>query len=233
MLLTDHDLERATAAAGLLAEPSRARLLLELEPEPLSVNELAARLGLAQPRVSTQLAALRAAGWVGPEAQGRQRRYRLLAARVPDAIRALADAAPVAPVAARKAPLTRKPRPDEPARAARTCYDHLAGVAGVTLCAALLERGWLAPVAGRGQHQPDYALTDLGRRELAARGVALPAPGGRRLAYACPDWTEARPHVAGALGAALLDGLRAAGVVTTQPGTRLARVEGDLAGWLG
>lgn len=234
MILTDTDIARAVEAAGLLAEPVRTQLLLELEAGALSVNELAARLGLAQPRASAHLAVLRDAGWVAPLASGRQRRYQLCLPRVPDVIRDLAALNASAPPQPRRtSALTRKPRASEPARAARTCYDHLAGVAGVALCDGLLARGWLEPVAGRGRHQPDYALTEVGRAALTTRGVQLPEPqrGSRRLAYACPDWTEARPHVGGALGAAILERLYADGFVRQEPGTRLAHVERELAAW--
>jgi hypothetical protein len=166
---------------------------------------------------------------------GRQRHYQLRLPRVPDVIRELAtldDRATSQPP--RRIGLARKPRPSEPARVARTCYDHLAGVAGVALCDGLLTRGWLEPVAGRGRHQPDYALTGVGRAALTARGVRLSElqRASRRLAYACPDWTEARPHVGGALGAALLERLYIDGFVRQEPGTRLAHVERDLAEWL-
>jgi hypothetical protein len=106
-------------------------------------------------------------------------------------------------------------------------------VAGVALCDGLLARGWLEPVAGQGRHQPDYALTEAGRAALTARGVQTPSTqrASRRLAYACPDWTEARPHVGGALGAAILERLYADGFVRQEPGTRLAHLERDLAEW--
>jgi hypothetical protein len=71
------------------------------------------------------------------------------------------------------------------------------------------------------------------RLALPAGGGRRPAPprARRRLAYACPDWTEARPHVGGALGAAILERLYADGFVRQEPGTRLAHVERDLAAW--
>lgn len=129
----------------------------------------------------------------------------------------------------------RRPGPSDPMRHARTCYDHLAGVAGVQVCSALLERGWITPVTDtRGTHQPAYELTETGRTGLAALGVDLPASrGSRRFAYACPDWTEPHPHIAGALGAAILDALIAGGYASRQPGTRTVQIERPIAEWLG
>ncbi|HEX7102288.1 MAG TPA: hypothetical protein VF201_06555 [Nitrolancea sp.] len=129
----------------------------------------------------------------------------------------------------------RKPHPDEPLRHARSCYDHLAGVAGIQLSDALLRHGWIAPITDdRGTYQPAYTLTDSGRAALEARGVAIPsaAHNQRRFAYACPDWTEPGAHVGGALGAAILDRLVAAGVVTRMPGDRTLHISGDLTAWI-
>lgn len=129
----------------------------------------------------------------------------------------------------------RKPQADEPLRHARTCYDHLAGVAGVQLSDAFLRHGWLEPVVDRrGSHQPGYVLTESGRTALTARGVVLSSANRpqRRFAYACPDWTEPGAHIGGALGAAILDRLMETGVVTRLPGDRTVRLNGDLERWL-
>jgi hypothetical protein len=129
----------------------------------------------------------------------------------------------------------RKPKPDEPLRHARSCYDHLAGVAGIQLSDALLRHGWIAPVSDeRGTHKPAYALTDSGRAALEARGVAIPsaARNQRRFAYACPDWTEPGAHLGGALGAAILDRLVEDGIVTRLPGDRTLLLGGNLIEWI-
>jgi hypothetical protein len=129
----------------------------------------------------------------------------------------------------------RKPGPDEPMRHARSCYDHLAGVAGIQLSEALIRHDWIEPITDqRGRHQPAYALTESGRAALAARGVALPSHDGtkRRFAFACPDWTEPGAHIGGALGAAILDRLVEDGIVTRLPGDRTLILSGDLDAWL-
>src|SRR6185437_6178715 len=87
-------------------------------------------------------------------------------------------------------------------RTARTCYDHLAGRIAVSLERALVRRQLLSP-AGES-----YELSSPGRswflRELGIATDAL-ALQRRALARQCIDWTERRPHVGGALGAALLN----------------------------
>lgn len=230
--------ERISRAAWLLSDPLRASLLLALTEGPRSVSELTAQLSALQPRVSSHLAILRRAGWVEVLSEGRQRRYRLASPRIAELTRALASAGgednrPTTPSRARDG--SRGARITGPIREARTCYDHLAGVAGVALCATLLERGWIEPVKGcTGSFQPDYALTDAGRAALTARGVEIPPQKARqrRFAYACPDWTERSPHLAGALGAAILRRLENAGIVTRSDSTRAVTLSGDLAAWL-
>jgi hypothetical protein len=95
--------------------------------------------------------------------------------------------------------------PNTPARlrAARTCYDHMAGAVAVSLHDRFRERGWLS------SSSPDdaYALTREGAAAFVSLGIDVLAARSlrRRFAYPCVDWSERRPHLAGALGAALLD----------------------------
>ncbi len=111
----------------------------------------------------------------------------------------------------------REVRLNSPLRQARTCYTHLAGLAGVTLADALLSRGWIEE-AGISRSRVDYRLTPSGEKALLDRGVVIPVPSRtRRYAYGCVDWTERRCHLAGALGAAILERLFAGGVVARFP----------------
>lgn len=84
-------------------------------------------------------------------------------------------------------------------RAARTCYDHIAGTLGVALHDRLHVLEWL-----RGED--DYDVTLKGATALSCLGIDLDAVRAlrRRFAPACLDWSERRPHVGGALGAAML-----------------------------
>ena len=88
----------------------------------------------------------------------------------------------------------------ESLRLARTCYDHAAGELGVQWHDRLFERGWLNKGAGKGE----YDLSATGRQALAGYGIDISLPRRRKLAYPCIDWSERRPHLAGALGSALL-----------------------------
>jgi DNA-binding transcriptional ArsR family regulator len=231
------DAARAAAQAGkLLASPLRMRLLMILNQEgALAVSDLVALLGAPQPRVSAHLALLRQAGWVEGVTQGRQRLYRITSPQITDAIQML-SALPSKRAASRRAQRREKRNSAVEARLreARTCYDHLAGKVGVWLCEQLLQRKWLVPVmVQRGKYQPEYGLTEAGEKALISRGVQLLRPSGRRrFAYACPDWTERRPHLGGTLGAMLLQALEEAKLVQRLPGTRAVEVQRDLSQWL-
>ena len=216
--------------AAALADPARLALLAALLEGEATVTELAARLDLAQPRVSTHLARLRAVGLVAPVAMGRHRAYAVNAARVKpllDALYATGPAAVVRP--GRQA--GRERRRDTPLRRARTCYDHLAGVAGVTLLDRMRQRKW---VTEHAEDRPGYRLTPAGTRALTRRGVALgdATTSRRQFATACLDWTERRPHLGGALGAGVLEALKARGYVRRTPGARVIRITRPLTDWL-
>jgi hypothetical protein len=88
-------------------------------------------------------------------------------------------------------------------RWARTCYDHMAGTLAVLLHDYMLGAEW---IAGDMHDDLSYELTTRGVHEFAALGVDAPSlqSGRRRLVYPCLDWSERRPHVGGAVGAALL-----------------------------
>jgi hypothetical protein len=134
--------------------------------------------------------------------------------------------APRSPGAAREV------RRNSAMRQARSCYDHLAGVAGVQLLEAMLRLDWLR---AQGDRRPRYRLTPQGAQALVARGVDIARVyGGRRaFAYGCLDWTERRPHLAGALGAAILTALEASGGVRRVAGSRTVVLLQPLTNWLG
>jgi hypothetical protein len=76
----------------------------------------------------------------------------------------------------------------------------MAGTLAVALNDHFLAAGWLLDDDGR------YALSADGEARFAALGLDLAALRGQRRRFACPclDWSERRPHLGGALGAALL-----------------------------
>jgi DNA-binding transcriptional ArsR family regulator len=108
-------------------------------------------------------------------------------------------------------------------RAARTCYDHMAGALGVALHHRMLNLDWLAADPSR---EGAYLLTSQGENGFEELGVELSAQrtSRRRVAFACIDWSERRPHVGGTVGAALLTLALKRRWVTPDPDTRALAV---------
>jgi DNA-binding transcriptional ArsR family regulator len=184
------------AVAALIADPSRAAMLDGLTGGvPLTAGELARLAGVAPSTASEHLERLERGGLVVSERYGRSRHVRLAGVHVAHALEALAAIAPP-----KRATGLRAWQHGEALRAARSCYDHLAGVAGVALADALVARRLLEPGDG------GFAITRAGEEELAGFGLDIGTIRGARrtTAGACLDWSERRPHVSGALGAALL-----------------------------
>jgi hypothetical protein len=151
---------------------------------------------------SEHLSRLREGGLVEMVAAGRHRYYRLANADVARALEVLAVISPRTPIRS-----LRQSRSAAALAVARTCYDHLAGQVGVALHDALVSKGSLVPDGER------YLLTEAGAALLDEIGVARDGPGrpGSRRPFArpCLDFTERRPHLAGALAAALCERLLA------------------------
>ena len=185
-----------------LAEPVRLRILVELlGGPPLPAGALAARVGVAPSTVSAHLARLEDAGLIALERQGRARLARLAGPAVADAVESLLRLTGEAPVSSWSAHDRRTAM-----RAARSCYDHLAGRAGVGLADAILERGWV--MDGDGVWS---AAAGAPEGISALLGIPVEVATSRRpILRPCADWTERRPHIAGRLGEALLSGMLAA-----------------------
>ena len=127
------------AAAALLAEPTRATLVTSVIADgELPVTDLAARAHVAPSTASEHLARLVAGGFLTCEKHGRHRYYRLADPAVAAAVEALALVAPQPPVRS-----LREATRSQLLRAARTCYDHLAGRIGVALADSLERDGTL------------------------------------------------------------------------------------------
>ncbi|MFG1265222.1 helix-turn-helix transcriptional regulator [Xanthobacter aminoxidans] len=183
--------------ARLIGDVARANILSALMGgQALTAGELAHRAGVTPQTTSGHLARLAEAELVKVEKQGRHRYYRLASADVAQALHALMTVAAGGPK--RHRPIG--PR-DAALRLARTCYDHMAGRLAVALADSLCTNGHVVLTDGAG------LVTDTGRRLLCDFGVALDdgAKGRRPLCRTCLDWSERRPHLAGRLGAALLD----------------------------
>lgn len=186
----------------VLGEPARLRILHELfGGTPLPAGALATRLGLAPSTVSAHLAKLQDAGLIHIEQQGRARLASLADPAVAAAVEALLQLSGEASVNSltgfdRRAAM----------REARSCYDHLAGRAGVFIAEVALERGWVADTAGTWTLPNGEDVTAIG--DGLGLGLALHWQRSARPAVRpCADWTERTPHIAGRLGQSILNAM--------------------------
>jgi len=231
----------ASRIAAAIGEPARARILYcLLDGHARTSTELALVAEVSPSTASVHLTHLKDRGLVRVLAQGKHRYYSLEGAHTAAALEALMV---VATGPDNRFVSTTPQR----LRAARTCYDHMAGTIAVALHDRFEQRGWLAlapeaatrrnttdangggekrAVRGGDKHMSQgggkrtntagkradnatafaYDITPVGERALAAFGIDIEATRAlrRRFAYGCVDWSERKLHIAGALGAALL-----------------------------
>jgi DNA-binding transcriptional ArsR family regulator len=214
-----HPFPGLSRLGALLADPGRAAMLWSLmDGSARPAGELTLIAGLSPSAASAHLARLTDGGLLALDVRGRHRYYRIASPDIATALEALANVAhaalaqPAAPRTARTVPLEM--------RYARTCYDHLAGELAVQVFERLLARGWLTA--------RDDALdaTALGVAQFAHWGIDVASQRQRRRRFACHclDWSERRPHLGGALGAALLDSFRAQGWIEAAGKPRVLRI---------
>jgi DNA-binding transcriptional ArsR family regulator len=184
--------------AALVGDPARCNMLTALMTgRALTASELAQEAGITPQTASSHLAKLEAGGLIEPEKQGRHRYYRLSDPDVADVLEGLQG------IAARAGHMRVRTGPKDPAlRRARICYDHLAGDLGVQMLDSMRRQKLIR------QTKQAIELTGEGRRfiaeELQIDADALTHPR-RPVCKACLDWSERRHHLAGTLGAAVMD----------------------------
>jgi len=193
MNVEDHADVAVSRIAAAIGEPARARMLFSLvDGHARTSTELAIVADVSPSTASVHLNRLRAEHLVKVHVQGKHHYYSLEGPNVASALEGLS-------VLAGRSREKFVPNTPSRLRAARTCYDHLAGTVGVSLHDRFKTLRWLSGDIA-------YDLTPDGRKAFEALGIDLEATRAlrRRFAYACLDWSERRPHVGGALAAAIL-----------------------------
>jgi DNA-binding transcriptional ArsR family regulator len=183
--------------AALAGDPARANILTALlDGRAMTATELAYAARVTPQTTSAHLAKLTEAGLITAMPQGRHRYFKLASPRVAQMLESIVAVA--GDNRPRFRPLSRMATQ---LRAARVCYDHLAGQLGVRIADAMVARGYLVLEDDGGR------ITEAGTRYLWDLGIDTRVAGkGRRyLCRACLDWTERRPHIGGAIGAALAE----------------------------
>ena len=196
MNVTRADITVARIAAAI-GEPARARMLYCLmDGHARTSTELAVVGEVSPSTASVHLSRLKTERLVKVLVQGKHRYYSLDGTHVAVALEALS-------VVAGRSRDTFEPSTPSRLRIARTCYDHMAGTVAVKLHDRFNALEWMSD-GSSGDNA--YELTAAGAKALEALGVDVAATRAlrRRFAFPCLDWSERRPHVGGALGAAIL-----------------------------
>lgn len=209
--------EELAGWARMLADGTRATVCLALlDGRAWTASELAKVAKVSRPTISEHLNLLVGGGLLTEVRQGRHRYVKLAGPDTAELLEGLAALAPRrAEVVNSLAAVSKR---DAFARA-RTCYDHLAGKLGVALADAMTERGLVDWSEG-------ISLTPKGQAWLDDLGIELSTRRGRPAVRSCLDVTERRPHLAGAVGAALCEHALRHGWVTHIPGGRALKVNG-------
>jgi DNA-binding transcriptional ArsR family regulator len=214
------------AMADLIADPGRAAMLVSLlDRSARPATELARIAGVSQQSASLHLSKLLNGGLVTVTPEGRHRYYRISSPEVGLALEALGSIASIQSKAEQRHPKTE----DERLREIRSCYDHMAGRVAVEFADALQQKKVIVD-----DGESNFILTSKGERwflEMGVNAMELRL-SNRHLARRCLDWTERRPHLAGSLGAALLDRLEEMRLMARTPGTRALRITRKGSVWL-
>jgi len=197
--------------AALVGDTARARMLSALMGgQSLTATELAYCANIARSTASGHLGKLVAARLLVVTRNRRFSYYRIASPLVASMLESIKL------VAATEVPPRHQPRSarDEALRFARSCYDHLAGQAGVAVTDALVAMGHIVLTDEGGE------LTASGERFLCTFGADLASRARRVFCQPCLDWTERRYHLKGLVGAAILHRLLELGWFKRVSGTR-------------
>jgi len=201
--------------AALIGDPARANILTALlSGKALTPSELAREAGVTPQTASSHLARLESGGLTRTRRQGRHRYVTLAGNEVAGMLEQLTV------LAAGAGHLRTRPGPRDPdMRAARVCYNHLAGARAVQLYDCLRRTGALA-IGADG-----ITLTDAGSSAMEALGIDVGALRAARapLCRECLDWSERRTHLAGSLGRALFTAMETRGWLKRIDGSRTVR----------
>lgn len=205
--------------AALIGDPARANILTALmSGKALTATELASEAGVTLQTASSHLAKLEGGDLIVCRKSGRHKYFTLAGAKVGHALEALMG------LAAGAGHLRTRTGPRDTAlRAARVCYNHLAGDRGITLYQGLLARGVVREIGD------DVTLTEIGVDFLTGFGVdvATLQQSKAPLCRSCLDWSARRTHLAGSVGRALLTRIETLGWAKRISGTRIVSFTPD------
>lgn len=182
-----------------IADPVRLSVMIYLIRGQATYAELQQHLDISQSNLSNHLAVLCKAGLIHKISKGRRNSYEIASPEAAQLIELLQNLQ------------KSSPNPNAPVKKialARTCYDHLAGKLGVSIFNSLINQQaiiYSQPIIEPAYFSKEISLGINADKTFKAFGVDLSsiAASHRKYAFACLDWTEKKPHLAGTLGAAV------------------------------
>ena len=203
--------------ARALGDPARGRIVTALlGGRAVPAGELARAAGVSASTASEHLRVLLDAGIVTADRVGRNRFFRLTNDEVARAVEALQAIAPHTVVQS-----FRQHRVSADLREARTCYDHLAGDLGLRVTDLLVQAGILSGIrTAVTENAPSPFPTGPVVESLRLHPGSGPRPWSR----GCLDWTGRRAHVAGQVGAQILEAMETQQWIARRPDSRAVRL---------
>lgn len=184
--------------AALIGDPARANMLMALmSGKALTATELAAEAGVTIQTASSHLAKLEQGTLIGQNKQGRHRYFSIADPEIAELLERMTG------LAERRGLQRTRTGPKDPVlRKARVCYDHLAGELAVKLFERLIAERKL-----KLGEDGEPTLSSPGKRFFSEFGVDVTSleKSRRPICRSCLDWSVRRNHLAGGLGAALLN----------------------------
>lgn len=185
-----------TKIASLIGERVRALILWSLlDQKAYTASELSIMADISRQSVSNHLSKLIEAELICADKQGRHKYFRLADENIAHVIESMAGLIPHKKIEIKKSANAEK------LSFARSCYDHLAGKISVEITNALLNKNIIC------LNENSFVVTSFGEKwfdEIEINIYDLKRKN-RSFAHKCLDWTERKHHIAGALGAAILE----------------------------
>ncbi|MEO8237572.1 MAG: winged helix-turn-helix domain-containing protein [Flavobacterium sp.] len=183
--------------ATLIGDPTRASILWTLlDGRAFTAIELAVAAQASPQSISMHLAKLLEADLLSVEKQGRHKYYRFSNKEVAYAVEAMANLVTKPEVSSKD-----KSGNYPPIKFCRTCYDHLAGKIGVALTDSLLEQKIII------EKNKVFEISSEGEKWFSNFGINIQEAQKQKRIFLkpCLDWSERRNHIAGSIGALLLN----------------------------
>ncbi|MGX9932787.1 ArsR/SmtB family transcription factor [Virgibacillus salarius] len=209
----------AAIIASLVSEASRAAILtVLLDGRYHPASELAYMAGIKPQTASFHLAKMVDANVVAVSQHGRHRYYGIQNQEVAQVMESFLSIAPPIKIKSLK-----QAKEDKAIRYARTCYDHLAGNLGVAITTSFLHKGLI------DEKKEIFTITEDGKEFFTSFQIDLEKLKKKRRSFShkCLDWSERRPHLAGALGNALLERFIELHWIQQLPKTRAIKITAE------